>query len=541
MAESRKNPGCRARYQFVSGDGRASRMMEWECSQMNISGMCSDSEIRAHNIACQAEMAYSRGRFSDAINLVNEALNQYPICADALRLLCKLTPRNSQGILHGHDEDTIVQSLRECLFFLRPHYEAILEKSAGHGRDLFRLMPLVRFLNAFTSPTIMIGKIEVCIHALEEILRIDHEDHTFARENLLLCYLTVVGRAHRREVVFIDRGESDVRALMNCHFDGHEFPLFDTAPSTGMWYNEDLMVLGWANILMCYKNHDTRWTELAKEQETVCPWLMKFLFDEVPKVLKGSGNNSIQDNANRIAERLALCLFDWPMFMCDLYEVLRGRKNKLMEEKVIATAPGVFSTVCRETKPARARSGLRLLEQGREWLRECRYVDAVNALTVAQKCFAACVFPDSRWYLVAPFPIAANRALAAERLKQWNMCRVDTRITLAKQNNHIKSYERMPIVMATFGALELARELGEFVVRLKYGTHPAAEWSSAAAYAIGMLSISAIMMSKMGVLTEMKKRELIKIGLDEMHTGVNIGEDVMDNLPWLDESRLDVQ
>jgi hypothetical protein len=43
----------------------------------------------------------------------------------------------------------------------------------------------------------------------------------------------------------------------------------------------------------------------------------------------------------------------------------------------------------------------------------------------------------------------------------------------------------------------------------------------------------------MGRLTQEKRQELIRVGIDDMYTPVNFRPDIIDCLPWISEERLD--
>ena len=540
-------PQLRFRDQMMSNadpsfEGLSPQAIDWERSQMNISGLCSDAEIEAFQLAVAAEKCLIRRDYPSAMENVHKALAKYPRCVDALRVLCKLF--DSLSGIPGGDPDTYMCTLREAISFFRPYYHNTFETLGGRGTEAFQLRPVVRFLNTLASPQIMRDRVDICVHALEEVLRIDHEDHTFARERLLLCYLKLIGRARRRQVCYITRTEAHVRGLIDCHFPECEFPLFDKAESSPGWYNEDLMVLRWAEIILDYHNNGEKWKELVMEENKICPWMFQCQLSILPRPFvetKVSSSDYVQRNAQRIAERLASCLADWPKLIVDMHKVLRGKGNILLEERVLRTAPTTFGELCREGKSAKMTVAGQFLEQGRTALRGCRYGDAMSCFSLARACYSEIMRPGIRWYCNAPFQIVSNRALAAERLSLWTFCRCDTRFTLVMQPDHFRSYERLPIIANAFIAPELADELTRFVEDLQRNkpTTPG-EWRKKAAYGIAMISIKAIMLSKMGMLTEEKKQEMIKDGIDDMYEPINTETDLLDNLPWLEEAELDL-
>jgi hypothetical protein len=110
------------------------------------------------------------------------------------------------------------------------------------------------------------------------------------------------------------------------------------------------------------------------------------------------------------------------------------------------------------------------------------------------------------------------------------------------QNDHLRSYERLPRIAAEFGALVLKSQIEVFVLRLKsQKPRTPGDWKRAAQQAIAWSSIRGLMAAISGELTPELMEELIRIGIDDMYTPLNLPADIIDPLPWLDESKLDAQ
>jgi hypothetical protein len=176
------------------------------------------------------------------------------------------------------------------------------------------------------------------------------------------------------------------------------------------------------------------------------------------------------------------------------------------------------------------------LMKGREALAGGHYEEAFTLLTIARRSLAEAMSPGLAWYANGPFQIVSNRALADERLGYWNLCRHDTRMTLFLKNDHMRSYERLPTIADRFRAENLKRELDGFVAGLKDAPPTTGGgWRKAAQTAISLISITGIMASIAGELTPDLREELRMVGIDDMHTSLNMSGDVLEYLPWISE------
>jgi hypothetical protein len=179
------------------------------------------------------------------------------------------------------------------------------------------------------------------------------------------------------------------------------------------------------------------------------------------------------------------------------------------------------------------------LEQGRQKHRDRSYKEAIAMLTLAKRSIVEAMQPSHRWYTNANFAIVSNRASCAEACKHWWLCRADTRMTLVMAPNHIRSYERLPRIADAFHAKELAAELINFVKTVKsVADRPIGEWRRFTRTAVALISIPALMHSRMGTLTQELREELLEIGIEDIYTPVNVEFDVLPPLPWLTEDDL---
>jgi hypothetical protein len=206
------------------------------------------------------------------------------------------------------------------------------------------------------------------------------------------------------------------------------------------------MVLRWAEIILDFHAAKNTWKEKAAAEHDICPWMFQILFEEAPKQPRNPANDRdfVQCNANRIWERLALCMLDWPDLVIELHHVLRPTRSAMFELKVRKAAPRTADEASRSGKLLMARIGTMFLDKGREQLSGGHSVQSLPLFTMASRYYAEAMKPGQRWFENAPFQIVSNRARAAAVQQLWNLCRHDTRMTIYMQNDHIRSYERLP-------------------------------------------------------------------------------------------------
>jgi hypothetical protein len=241
-----------------------------------------------------------------------------------------------------------------------------------------------------------------------------------------------------------------------------------------------------------------------------------------------------------LGESLTACLFDWPDLIAEMHKMFH-RPDPDFERVLLDESPHPTEDVLRDMKHEKATWSVELLDQGRAKLADGVYREAFSLLTTARRYLWDAMRPSQRWYLNAPFQVASNRALAAERLGMWNVCRQDTRCTLVMQPDHWKSFQRLPLIAEAFEALALRAELAEMVAEIdRRKPMSARQWRKYASVGIAMISVSAIMASRMGQLSDAKREELVRLGIEDMYTPVSSRSDVMEMLPWVDESRLEI-
>jgi hypothetical protein len=179
-------------------------------------------------------------------------------------------------------------------------------------------------------------------------------------------------------------------------------------------------------------------------------------------------------------------------------------------------------------------TGRGILDQARQKMSNKEYGEAIKLLTFGKRYYTQAMLPGQRWYMSGPFAVVSNRATCAEHDEHWNMARIDTRFTLLMLPDHVRSYERLPRIAESFFAPKLKAQLlalVKFVHAQK--TRSVIEWRKLANRAVAMISMAAIIHSRMGTLTEAKIQELMRVGIEDMYTPITVDPGVLPPLPWL--------
>ena len=178
------------------------------------------------------------------------------------------------------------------------------------------------------------------------------------------------------------------------------------------------------------------------------------------------------------------------------------------------------------------------LERGRTAHRSQNYPKAITLFTMSKRYFVEAMKPAQRWYLNAPFALLSNRGTCAEYCNQWTLARHDTRFTLMMKPDHIRSYQRLPKIAQQFNAPKLKVMLEDLLKIVKFGYRERSEneWLKLARKAVALISLRAIVLSRIDRLDEKKIEELINDGIEDMYTSCNVGADVMEPLPWLGDN-----
>ncbi|KAH0793059.1 tetratricopeptide repeat protein [Histomonas meleagridis] len=500
---------------------------------LSMHGPVTKEEERAFTIANKATTALSTGQNQLAEKMAFHALSLDPSCVDAWRILCSTLNANCDG-------DTVICAIRETINFARTMYQNVFEED-GMFYSISYSRPYMRLLMDIASIAFQSEQLDVSTYAYEEIIRLNHRDNMGARSQLLSCYLKLIGRRNRYPNTKPVRTIEHAKALINCKFD--EDGIFE----------DDNLVVRWANIIFAYSEKSPEWKKLAQEENKKNNITFKVVFGELelskiapgnPEFPDGFQCGNKNDDVRQHGHYLVEALRDWPDFVVDLRKLIRGNANKKFIKDTQENAPNPNWELSKEFKTKMTLLANEFLQNGRDLLTNRNYLESLRKFTFAKRGFAEAAQPSRRWYLHAPFAIVSNRATAATQLKMWNLARIDSRYTLLLKPDHPRTYLRLPKLAEAFGAKQLKEEFNIIALDAKEFVNepnkkPIEEWKSLAKTVIGLLSIKALAYTAKNQLTNEIREQLIEFGIQDMYISVNVGSDVHKRLPWLNESDME--
>lgn len=502
--------------------------IKWERLQMINSNLFTKDQILAFTIANKAELMYESDITSFALPRVIEytfqAFKLDPLCVDSLRVMSKLMMKIPQV-----DNDTIICCYREVLCTFRELvFLDLLYDHQGDAIHQYKLRSYIRLLKDIAYAATISEKSDVAVFAYEELLRADNEDYMSARLYLVLSYLKIIGRSIRTGSVTVKRTKEQLQQLIDSKLTFSDGPLFEGDSKN--------VVYRWLQLLLAYINKDKeQLNKLAKIEQKKSPNLVRYLFDEL-KLQYLSEKSDIK----KFYEPLHLTLIEWPDFMIEVHNILR-KEDKKFNETVYRYAPTFSESSSINYKSQMGKMAFDFLERGRNAQRTQNYAKAITMFTMSKRYFVEAMKPAQRWYLNAPFALLSNRATCAEYCNQWALCRHDTRFTLMMKPDHIRSYQRLPKIAQQFNALKLKEMLEDLFkqVKLGYKDRTLNEWIKISKKAVALISLRAIVLSRIGKLDDEKIEELMKDGVEDMYTSCNVTADVMEPLPWLNDDDIE--
>lgn len=503
----------------------------WERKQMIESKRFTREQILAFTYANKADIMYDKEDPMKAQEYAYKALRLDPLCTDAYRILLRVL------LVHPQTEGDSIQCMyRELLYVLRELiYNDMLYEHPGEGTDHWELRPYIRLLQNMATGCVVCEKGDVAVHIYEEILRTDNEDHSGARQLMAVAYLRLLGLQRRKQPMIVTRTRDQLEALYKAHLPKAHGPLWGC--SSCMKESRDALVRRWIDIIFMHDKGDERWLKRAREEDARCDLVSRLIFDETKRIT--TAREPIHRDVKLIDEAIANATLEWPMFVNHLHGVLRMDRYDDCDALSKATKVGEFMS--RDYKASQAALGDIMLEKGRQDHKARSFREAIAMYTHAKRHYVETTKPSQRWYVNAPWQIVSNRAACAESLKSWWSARHDTRWTLFLKPDHTASYERLPRIAHALSAFDLEKELTKFVADVKSKKErPQGEWRELAAFGIAMMSASAIIHSRIGKLTEAKKKQLIEVGIEDMYTSINVPLDILPQLPWLSDQDIEV-
>lgn len=478
---------------------------------------------RAFTIANKATTAMESHNFSDATKMSLFALSLDPFCIDGWRNLVRVLNEICDG-------DTIVCATREVINFSRQFFTNEFKENNGMFYTMPLTRPYIRTLQDIAHTSLQSEQLDVSIFTYEEILRLNHNDNNAVRENLLACYIKLIGRIQRfpntKPVRTIEQAEALINAKLT------EDHLFE----------ENNIIVRWASICFAYLRKKN-WKELAKKEYEKNEIVFKIIFNEIdpsqippsnPLVPLGCAPGSKTDEARLKGPRIKEALNDWPELVVEIYELIKGKVTQSVREDIYSVAPDPVNELTKGYKQRMLAIGNQFLDQGRNYLSQRNFNEAEKNFTLAKRGFYEASLPSRRCYKNTPFAVFSNRATTSYHLQIWNLLRIDTRYTLVVKPDHQRTYLRLVKLAEAFKANQLIgdfKEIEEKVQNKQVNTEE--EWKSLSKKVIGLTSITAIAFAAKGILTEEKKNELIEIGIEDFYSIVNVKGDEYSPLPWL--------
>lgn len=480
-----------------------------------------ENERTAYTIANKADVAvqyHKEEQIEEARKMAMHSLKLDPFCTDGMRVLCKAIP-----ILELTAQ---IHALREVLRFIRPQFEPYAKRDPGEFYMLVQTRQYLRVVFDIADSSQQLGYYEDACWGYEEMLRLNHNDNKQVSGRLLPMYITVMGLNKYSPT----RNMTHIKSLMAANLTGH--PL----------YEENDVAIRWAKIFIAwYERKD--WQSLAKAEYSRCQWGFRQIFQEIetiPRAVPKPGEipftagdyiiGSDQDDARRVAPHFEIAFSQWPEFVNDLHRCIRG--------KPVPKTPDRSKNVRDEMRKMGAQTAIiakRMLDKARESLRMNNIEDALNTLCISKQCYEdAAKAMGKRWYEIAEFAVASNRATCAEYVGDFNLCRYDSRFTLVMKHDHERTYQRIPKIAKMFESTQVIERANALLTRIGKGVkHTQAEWKEFAKEGVMLLGMAALTLGRVGKLTPEKAAELAEIGINDSFTSVNWPGSVHPHLPWL--------
>jgi hypothetical protein len=300
----------------------------------------------------------------------------------------------------------------------------------------------------------------------------------------------------------------------------------------------------WAKIFIAYETQGD-WKSLVRAEHRRCQPMFRVLFgdvniDKLPydSRLPGFKVGDPVDEARSSGPFVIEAFRDWPDFLIALHDLFR-QKNRQWANTVRKEAPDpAHDASTQSRKEMRAMADV-MLGMGRQALQERSYMDAMVKFTMARRALTDAAIPSGRWYLSGEFAIASNRATCAGALGHWGLVRIDSRYILQMKPDHIRTYERLPTIAEAFYCPELIPRMQALIDEVHATPANSTTWKRLAQTGIGLLSLSTIIAARTGKLTDDLLDEMIRTGIEDMYTPINVGADIYPILPWLTETDLD--
>ena len=484
-----------------------------------------EKQDKAFVIANKADVIWLHERKKAAI-MAFKALDYDVDNIDALRVLSACT-------LCATDTVTKQNFLREILTFVRPRFEQTARESPTQFYMIPQTRTYLRIVYDIADTNQHASMYDQAVYAYEEMIRLNRSDWKQVRGRLLGIYIIIMALNEKGQVTRPIRKVEHLEALCKADLSG--------APT----YEQRDVAVRWSEIFLAWKKRNKQeFDKLVQEELKRTDWLFKLIFHEVrdiPKATPPPGEvpflagdflvGSDQDDARRIGPHFGPAFDLWPDFIDDLHWAVRKKpfkgkieQNPVLEHRFAVKHCEIFAA--------------HFLEEGRKLLTNKKINEAKESFSnYMGMCYMIAVTRKKKFLEITNFAAFSNRATCDYSLGDYNMCRYDSRMTLALKPDHDRTYLRIPAIANAFKSKQVAEESQKLVDKVKAGVKQN-EWRNLAKRAIALLSIPAIILGRKGELTEEKIKELMDVGVDDIYTSVNFPASVHPLLPWLQSSDL---
>ena len=491
-----------------------------ELMHLKMADEISETEERAFVIANSSDEAVAQDKYKIAEKMCFHAIHIDARCIDAYRGLLNVLYNQIK-----EDYLTLFCAVRELLCFARKFYKKEFQERPGSFYGLSRTRPYMRILMLFGDVASMGHHVELATRCYEELLRLNYNDNTGARDPLVSLYLESIATLKYGGTNAAKRTEEQINRLFTTKL--------GDSPVYGDDYKDEIMYQ-WSKMILAYIKKDDSWKRIAKEQNQKHPILIQYvLLEKLPKLdpmVLGTGVSTCDEEgtAKHKYQFIVTAIAVIPNFHDDLSKLLRGKVAHPFAKEFVRKMHKN-----RELKPVQDTNneGTNLLNKGRKELQNKKFKDVIQTMTKAKAVYNAKIRPNFRIENSdMPFAILSNRATAAMHNQNWNLARIDCRLTLLLQPDHARTYDKLPYIAEAFSAPAAKKEFLKLIEETK-GAKTIDDWKVLANRAIGMLSFTGLLGARCG-FSQKEINEAIEAGPADLYTPVNYPIDLYPILPW---------
>ncbi|OHT04078.1 TPR Domain containing protein [Tritrichomonas foetus] len=502
-----------------------------------------NDQIKALILANKSNDASENEKYQDAAKMCFEAIALDPNCIDAYSYLAKAM------LCFDEDMFSSIEASRELLIFARMSYEPLFKMlSNGTFYNCAPTRPYIRLISNIGTYARCVGDIELAIYCYEELIRLNHRDNTGARSPLMAAYIEVLGRKRNNPTYQFQRTFQVVDQFLSAKL--------DTSDNTNVFGDDrDDVNVRYFDLVSAFYHKSRNLTNLIKKENqrnskmVDCVLRDKKIEINDPEVA-GMFNQFVYGNKNDEVyvhgAYLVTAMQEWPDLLANMMSVVRKLpKSRILEDTLRQLSYNHKDTININSllNQKLIKEGNEKLELGRKLMTNKDILKAYLAFSEAKAKFETVAMNTrTRWYQHAPFAIVSNRCTCAVILKEWNIARIDARFTLEMKPDHQRTYEKLPLIAEAFGAPRIKAQLELNLKKIAEGTVKTEnQWKQLAQYSSVAISLTSLILSKNRSLTEEMLQEMLKRGIDDMYTPVNLKPDMFPMLPWVPRDSLECE